>query len=817
MSSLAERYSDWIAARHRQVIGASAVLTAVGLGLAVTLPLQTEFNRLLPEDEPSVSAMRELSVRKPATAVIQVGIASPSPAATERFAHDLAAALRRDLPPHLVREVDDDDAPLRGFLWEHRLLYADRADLLRARDALQTRADAERLRHNPFYFDLDEGEVDDRAAHQALVDFGARVDRARADAERPPGYVAEQGRLRLVVVRCPFGDGEPRRAEEVLRALSATVERLDPRAYHPRLEVGFDGDPVIAAREHDLVLRDVALSVVACFALVLLALLATLRAPRAVLALALTLLAGCAWTFGFTRIWIGHLNSSTAFLGSVVAGNGINFGIILLSRYLELRRGGATHLPSLSVALARTARPTLIAAAAAGAAYLSLIITSFRGFSELGVIAGAGMLFCWIASYLLLPALLTRFDRRAPLASPMRTLDRDLPFVAQRRLSRVRRVVLIAVAGAFAIALHGAVQLSRHPFEEDLRALRSRSLPQSSVGRWSDRLGAAFGRVRSGGFYLGADRPEQIATLVRAVDDAQDKVPAEQRLFARVDALPRALPGSLAEQRERIAIAVELRALADRIRPFVEDGSDEARLLDTLSRNVLCPIAFADLPPTVRRAFTERDGRVGLLMALYPGPGYGHWSLPGIERAVDFVRSLPLDGARLSGPEVVFVDIMAAVRRDGPRASLLALVLVLVLLAAALGPSRDLAITVAALLVGLFGMLGLMQLCGVRLNFLNYIAIPITVGIGVDYPFNVIVRLRQDRAAGRAPWRGLAATGRAVVLCSLTTSIGYAVLLLSDTGAIRSFGAAAALGELCCVAAALVVTPALFLFRRRNG
>ena len=155
------------------------------------------------------------------------------------------------------------------------------------------------------------------------------------------------------------------------------------------------------------------------------------------------------------------------------------------------------------------------------------------------------------------------------------------------------------------------------------------------------------------------------------------------------------------------------------------------------------------------------------------------------------------------------VDMMVAVQRDGPRASLLSLGLVLGLLLVAFGPGRDLLITTFALLVALLGMFGLMALLAVRLNFLNAIAVPITIGIGVDYPFNVMARLRQERAPGGHLMQGLWQTGGAVMLCSLTTMIGYATLLLSDTGAIRSFGMAAVLGEITSISAAIVTVPAL--------
>ena len=99
----------------------------------------------------------------------------------------------------------------------------------------------------------------------------------------------------------------------------------------------------------------------------------------------------------------------------------------------------------------------------------------------------------------------------------------------------------------------------------------------------------------------------------------------------------------------------------------------------------------------------------------------------------------------------------------------------------------------------------------------NFIAFPITLGIGVDYAINVVHRWRLD-GPGRV-WAIVHETGGAVVLCSLTTSLGYLALLQSVNSAVRSFGAAAVIGEVACLLAVVVVLPAVLslLERRPRG
>jgi uncharacterized protein len=98
---------------------------------------------------------------------------------------------------------------------------------------------------------------------------------------------------------------------------------------------------------------------------------------------------------------------------------------------------------------------------------------------------------------------------------------------------------------------------------------------------------------------------------------------------------------------------------------------------------------------------------------------------------------------------------------------------------------------------------------GVKISFANFIAFPITFGIGVDYAVNVMARYVND---GERDVRGaVIATGGAVGLCSLTTIIGYSSLLLAKTRALFYFGLVAVLGEVSCLTSAVLVLPALLL------
>src|SRR5262249_42173616 len=101
----------------------------------------------------------------------------------------------------------------------------------------------------------------------------------------------------------------------------------------------------------------------------------------------------------------------------------------------------------------------------------------------------------------------------------------------------------------------------------------------------------------------------------------------------------------------------------------------------------------------------------------------------------------------------------------------------------------------------------------VKMNFFNFVAIPITFGIGVDYAVNVMQRVLNG--GGVLP--ALRLTGGAVVLCSLTTTLGYLALLGSVNQAVRSLGMVAVLGGGLCLCSALLLRPPGWAERAGRG
>jgi predicted RND superfamily exporter protein len=166
------------------------------------------------------------------------------------------------------------------------------------------------------------------------------------------------------------------------------------------------------------------------------------------------------------------------------------------------------------------------------------------------------------------------------------------------------------------------------------------------------------------------------------------------------------------------------------------------------------------------------------------------------------------DGTRVDAASraSVFAEMIKSLERDGPLATGVSFLGVVCVVLLATSSRRGSFAVLLSLVLGVVWTLGLATLLGERLNFLNFIALPITFGIGSEYPFNIFDR---SRLLGGDVTAAVKLHFGAVFLCSYTTVIGYGSLLFADNQALRSFGRLATSGEIACVVAALLVLPSI--------
>lgn len=786
----AVRYVAWLHRHSVTILIACSLLVAGSAYLAtVHLPLQSDFSALLPADAPAVRAAEALAARTPARDRMLMIVSAPDPAtraAAARVASDGLAAL----DPALVEHVETANTALRDFVLAHQGLYVPLAELGRIQRALATHVEAARLRANPLYIALD----DEPAAGSGLeLDELRREQRAALAALDKQQFISADGRMQVFVIHTAF------RATDVERdrALMSALERLSAQisAIQPATTIGFAGGAPVTIAEHRALSRGIMLSSLITALLVSLVLWLHLRSARLLVLIACNIVVGTIVSFGVAALTIGHLNAATAFLGAIIAGNGVNYGILLVARWREERRAASAR-DAMAIAIGGTLLPTLVASLGAAIAYGSLAVTKFRGFADFALIGGLGMLVCWIATFVLLPVLVLRFAR-APIAE---TPDRFGQLVV--RVFAFKRPALVCAVAGLVTVLACVVSwryLADDPYEYDLTQLRSQAPDAQQARRWLAVADEQFGRGLAGlagQTYVAVDSPEQLPAVVAEVQAIAARDPIVGPVSSILDVVP-------ADQPAKLAALADIRAQIDDVLDHVDDA-DRAELLALRPADDLREITADDLPPALRRTLTERDGRVELMIAVKPGAEFDERDGRDLIRFAGALRGITQDHVTASGASMLFADVLLQIQTDGPLVTAVAAIGLVAMVLLVVGRTRRALAVIVASSAGSILMIAVCALAGLQINFLDFVALPITLGLGIDYAINIA-----DRATTADPLVALRSTGGSVLVCSLTTVIGYMSLLVSDNLSIRGFGIASLIGELTCMVAAFVIVPAL--------
>ncbi len=802
----------WLVRNRGLVLALALVLSAAGAWFSVKLysDLRSGFEELLPDNAPSVVAARTLGPKLHTVTHLSVIFEGTDGDALDRLADDLVARLRT-LPPSLVESVEYRTDAQEAFLRRFGGFYLSAAELRSIQARIDKRIAWEKRKHNPLLNILDD---EDEAGPAPPLDF--------SDIERKYGSVngalsqfrkgyfqTPDGRLLVMLVRPPESATGLHANQRFLDAVKKEVEALRPEKYDPAIRVGYDGEVASLVEEQSALVSDLASSTVVVLVLVLLALWIYFRRWTAILAITGALAAGCAVTFGLSYFLVGYLNANTAFLGSIVVGNGINVSIIVVARFLEERRRKRELVEAIQTAWSGTLAATFVASFGAGLAYLSLSVTDFKGFSQFGVIGGLGMALCWVMAYLLLPSLLAALDTRSKRAlGPGRrsVVGRAVSHLNAKHSRAVRwgSAALVASAVVCVLSYRGGL------VEYDLDKLRAARSAESGAQFWGRKVDDVF-RTYLTPVVIRADTAEDLERTVAALDRDRAALGANDPL-REVRTLQTAVPP---DQQQKLPLLKKLRETLSDSRIEKMDPKIRQQALDLRPPKNLRLLATDDLPASIRLPLTERDGSAGRIALAFPKK-VGVLDQRDITELTDLVRgAIDRSGAkaRAVGQSLLFADISQAIVRDGPKATVLALGLVMALVAVVFRRMRPTGLVVGSLLLGVAWLVGAAAAARVRLNFLNFVVLPITFGIGVDYAVNIVQRWRLE---GRGSLdRVLRETGGAVALCSLTTIIGYSSLLVADNRALRGFGLLASLGEVACIAAALVALPA-WLLRRES-
>jgi uncharacterized protein len=683
------------------------------------------------------------------------------------------------------------------------------------------------------------------------------------------GYLWEGKKKLLIAAVMPSKiSGDVSRTQGSLDRLRKYIHELKASGFGD-INAGVTGQEALNDDEMQTAMADMTKATWVSMLGVLLIMVLFLRGFRHPLIILTSLAVGLCWTFGWTALFIGHLNILSIVFAPMLCGLGVDYAIHWYARYEEERDlFDGNRLAIIKRVMSKSGPGIMLAGLSTAFAFLPYILTGFRGLMELGMITGMGILLIVLADFTVLPALSLFLADAKPASSRAGAQDKNR-YLLRLSPNGVRAVL----AAALILSIAGSISASRVRF--DLNPLRLQSKNSESV-YWEK---------------VTVEKSDHSILSAAVLTDSPEKVRSESAKFkalptvANVDNVFTLLPSNQ-EQKipvlRTIALCIpDINPSGARLAPDEDhlkmdreadpgaDSSYEADLIEILQR-----IRFkmqdeqaekwGASKPVVWQMVKVKESIDSIVQSLDNSPAalqrlseyrrrfkediVDQWTLIKQSSSASpmTVKDIPLqlrdqflqgdkyliriypresileEGAlgrfvtdlQLVDPDVlgdpVFLYVFAsAFKKACIAASVYALIAVSLLLAFTLRSLRLMLISIVPLVVGTIWTVGIMVAAGFDFNLANSIFMPLVVGAGVEYGVIILLRWREGESGhGRLAF----STGKGVILAALTTTIGFGTLMLSNHRGIFSLGFVAWAGSICVLVAALLILPAILSF-----
>jgi hopanoid biosynthesis associated RND transporter like protein HpnN len=568
-----------------------------------------------------------------------------------------------------------------------------------------------------------------------------------------------------------------------------------------------------------------------------------LRSWKIVAAVAFGVMAGLAVTAALGLALVGAFNLLSIAFFILFVGLGVDFGIQFSVRYRSERYECNDLHEALRRAAREVAAPLTLAAGATAVAFFSFLPTSYKGLSELGLIAGCGMLIAFLCSITLVPAVLALLappGEAAPVGfGRLASLD-DL----------LQRHRIPIIAGTILVVLAGTPLLLNLPF--DFNPINLENQHAASVVAYRELQGNPLTSggdadivARSLADADGIAKRLAALPLVLRILTLNSFVPDDQeQKIAVIKAAALRLRGALNAKLEPAPSDVDtvdaIRSTADNLLkvagtasgPGAEAARNVSGLLtrlaqsDAAARKRTASAVVPSLIVDLERLQASLDPQLVTIENL-PADLVRNWLLPdGSARVQALPKGDPSDVGVLrnfatsvmaaeplaTGPAISLYESGRTVIDAFVEAGVVALVAIAVLLLIALRRVTDMLLTLIPLLLAGAVTLEICALTGTVLNFANIIALPLLLGVGVAFKIYYILAWRDGKT-------GLLESSltRAVIFSAMTNAVAFGSMWSSDYPGMSSMGKMMALALLCTMAAAVLFQPVLMGPPRQVG
>ena len=650
--------------------------------------------------------------------------------------------------------------------------------------------------------------------------------------------------------------------KEAIERLRYHINLLQKNSF-PDLKAGVTGGVALATDEMVRAMTDTKIATVVALAGIAILFMLVFKQIYNPLLVMVTLIIAIGWTFGWLTLTVGSLNILSVTFAPILLGLGVDFGIHLVARYTEERDLGHHCLEALHKSASITGKGIFLGAITTTLAFFALLLAKFRGIQELGFIAGSGVLLSLIATFSVLPALLSLVENCLTEQTTRKlNISLDVPFV--RKVVHHYRIVEVL---CLLLTITSLLFIKYIYFDYNLLKLQAKGT-ESVI--WEEKIIGKSGRsswfavttAKSLEELRRKHREFENLPTVRKVDSLADLIPEDQATRIKlvkslaplvpqieltelepepvdiseiVELLEKIKfklrsdtkwdPAKKPDEQEiastRIALLNALNVLkgrennkvfADRLMEFEKNLFDDFKEKFDLLRNNVNPdgpLTEKDVPSQLLARFKGKSG--SYLIQIYSKKNI--WEKENMEK---FVRELQTIDPMVTGSPVVGYIAIKAMQKGYLEGSIYAFLVIFVVILLSFRKPLYSFYAMIPLIFTVLWTLGFMGFANIPFNLANLIAMPLVLGIVVDDGIHIVHRyLEKNKNPEDTVEGGMV---RAISLTSWTTMIGFGSLMLAKHYGIFTLGVLVAISVGIAWFLSLFGLPAILMHaRRKNG
>lgn len=686
-----------------------------------------------------------------------------------------------------------------------------------------------------------------------------------------PYFISHDKRVLLIAIKPTFNAMDVDKDIASTIALQNILDKILPE--HPGVKAGITGMIPLQKDEMEHTTSSMKKSSVVALVLVLVLFILTFRMWSTPVLAGLNLVIAIIIAAGVIGLILGRLNLMTSMFAVILIGLGIDYSIHIISVYSERRVKDKDAVQAMEQTLVRSGTGIITGALTTAAAFFALTISVTQGIREMGIVLGIGIVCAMVTTLTGLPAILVARERFVSRVSrkPVKPQHVEFGFLENFGKSVMRRPLLYLIISVILTAFF-LFQALHVKFDYDMYNIEPKGLTtialQDTIIKAFD-MSPDFAMVTTSSLEESweiAEKAKKMPTF-SMVENIGDFCPPEEKQLKRrphVEDIRRLLQSNikkkflshtnideLIEQLERLDMNIyELSQLAfiggqdkvdEKCKSIIGDPEKEdsesfiinlaqkikenperaIRWLNEFQKyyvpqlrtkvyNMANPelITLDNLPEHIKERYINDAGDT-YLVTIYPREHI--WDFEVLRR---FNAQLERVSPRITGNPPMFLRLIDYIGRDGLRATILTIFIVIILLWIDFRSLRMALLGVIPLIAGGIWMMGLMETFGMMFNFLNVMGIPMIVGIGIDDGVHLLHRYKYE-GLNKTPVV-LKSTGKAILLTSLTTMAGFGSLLIATYRGFASLGMLLAIGVASCFLTTVLFLPSIIGLTKRG-